>query len=153
MITREDLTIERGTTNWGSEMATVTVNLPRYWSTQTVTFLLRSTAGLTPLDAKDSGGGIHIHEGNERGQWHGVLHARDMEPALDEFVGYLNHLVDRDVMSRAYEVSDLDAVMTSFKNSLDYVTPRDFAEEWEKVKAAFRAIDVAYAAEREKVED
>lgn len=141
---RTDLTITYGTSNFGGPVATAVVSGGPLAKR---TFELKSTEGLSQLDGVLDKPQVHVHELRDGLllNWHGALRTADMEEALDGLVEYLNDLADRlaaqdAVAGTLYHLRD---ALGDFDDSLEELNRRDFRVEWENVKAAVVAVDVA----------
>lgn len=148
-ITREDLTIERSTADWGGPIAVVTVSFPDPWTAELKprVFELKSTEGMEGIPL--GGHGIHVGEvhGGHRDDWRGAFDTTDMDKAVGHLVEYLNELVERQLAEQATEspLSRLSEALSDFGESLNDGSRRDFREEWARVRAVFVAVDMAMA--------
>lgn len=158
-ITRDQLTIEHGTSNWGGPV--IRIGLPNKlvescsWPEDRVrTFELKHTKGLEGMSGRDKGHGWHVDDVGSSGGlsgWHGVLEMRDVddpEAAIDEMLAYLNHLAVRDRVSTAVQplISDLEEALRGFNESLEFRSYRDHNVEWPRVVDAVAAVDAAFRA-------
>jgi len=148
MITRDDLTIETGISNWGGLL--VRISLPwrliesNGWRPEvTCTFELKHTEGLKSIPSH----GWHVDQDRN---WHGVLdvQAADAEAAIDEMIGYLNFLAIRDRVSEAMQghLSDVTEALADFNQSLEFRSHRDHTKEWPRFIAVVTAADAAFRA-------
>lgn len=151
IITRDQLTIEHGTSPWGGP--TIRISLPnalvaptQTWNTDKVrVFELKHTAGLDRL----ANHGWHVHD--DVYSWFGVLDLDDAdgtlgEAAIDQMVEFLNDLATRDRLSDAMEsvLSDLREALEHFGDSLGARSFRGYGREWQRVVDAVTAADIVF---------
>lgn len=154
MITRGDVTIERGTSDWGGPLIRISLPWRLVESTtwrqdQTCTFELKHTLGMEGMSRRDRGHGWHAHHGRT---WHGMLSTtrkvEDTEAAIDEMIDYLNHLATRNRVSEALatSLSGVIEAYDAFQESLEFRSHRDHNDEWERFIAAVAAADATFRA-------
>lgn len=143
-ITRDDLTVEHGTAEFGPT-ANVTVKAGPLAGR---TFRLRSTENMTePTGVATSlrkGGGIHLDGGDTdsaRVDWRGAFKTFDMEVALDWLVEYVNDVAVRKAVEDATwgVLGDLADTLTAFRDSLEESSRREWRVEWQRACDAFVA--------------
>jgi hypothetical protein len=158
-ITRDDVTIEQGRSDWGGPL--IRISLPYrliqsagWRAEETCTFRLRHTKGLEGMSGRDKGHGWHVDDisgGHGVFTWHGALEMRDPdnpEAAIDEMIDYLNHLAERDRVAEAMAapLSDIAEALSNFNQSLEFRNYRDHNKEWPRFVAAVAAADAAFRA-------
>jgi len=157
-ITRDDVTIEQGRSDWGGPL--IRISLPYrliesagWRAEETCTFELRHTKGMEGMSGRDKGHGWHafVTSTQRPYDWHGVLEMRDAdkpEAAIDEMIGFLNHLAERDRVAEAMAgaLSDIAEALSNFNQSLEFRSFRDHNKEWPRFVAAVAAADAAFRA-------
>lgn len=144
---RDDLTITHGTTNWGGPFATITTTWRERWGHNPGMrmFELKSTEGLDKVT--EGGEGVFLSEVHDkaRPEFLGAFKTFDMDEAIDQLVGYLNHLSDRQAAEEATAspLQELTEALSDFGDSLEDRSHRDFEVEWARLKLAVSAVDVA----------
>lgn len=145
IITADDLTIEHSTSTWGGPTATVTVNADPFAGR---TFWLRSTEGHPRVGDLTKGGGIHVsgtdpdHGG--RHDWRGAFRTYDMLEAIHDLIGHINALAARRQVEEATfsPLSELHAALGDFGTALEETSPRDYRNEWQRVRDAVAQIEL-----------
>lgn len=152
MITIDNLTIERGTANWGGPTATVTVVAGQLAGR---VFTLRSTEGLErdgrPTLTLANGGGIHVDAGNpdsSHPDWRGVFRTYDMNQAIADLIDYLDELAVRDRVQEATwaETSAMREALEAFDNALGESSRLDWRDQLQQLLTATAALDLKVRA-------
>lgn len=137
MIGRDDLrVVELDATGWGAPEWRVSVDLPDgLGGTEELVLKMVSTKGLPGLpdgQKPRQGGGIHVYSRDET-IWHGSITTWELEPALEELLGWLRSKATAQVLQYTAPVDQFVAVVEKWRQSLELSSQLDPEQVWDDV--------------------
>lgn len=140
-ITRDQLTVEYGTTAWGGVTATAYVNHHQF---ERYSYTLQSSEGLEGVPSDARGHGIHIVH-KQDGTWLGMSPTFEVDKALDVLVDHLNgELVRRRIGDYVSpQLGDLSDALREFSSSLRSNSHLSPMAGWMRVQVAVAELNLA----------